>query len=65
MGQGIRLAAFRAEPTEALLVSAEHCVEHEYGQSGHDENGGKSCEGIEAHAINIGEQRSLVDTDLR
>ncbi len=46
------------------LVSAEHCVEHEHGQSSHDQNRGQCSEGIEAHVLNIGERWPLVDTDL-
>jgi hypothetical protein len=47
----------------ARLVFVEHGVEHEHGQSTHDQHRGNCGENIEGHEDRIGQSRILVDRE--
>jgi hypothetical protein len=47
----------------ARLVLVEHGVEHEHGQSTHDQHRGNCGENIEGHEDRIGQSRILVDRE--
>ena len=56
--------SIRSARPRRLVVFAEHRIEHQHAEPGHDQQRGDGGEDIGVHTPSIGKRRMLVDTHL-